>query len=198
MTKTVVIEGEYIVEEEKLLSRYGFFPIYVDENALISLLEGIRGEVAVIANKKKKDLPPHVKVFEGVDQLLRNEIHEIKGKEVEISLSSFGFSYGLPEDASFIFDARSLPNPSQNIFENNSGMDSKISDYLFQHEESSSFVEALYQLILSLSKKSGKSKFKFAVGCVAGRQRSVACVERLFSKLSDVKYIKAFKHHRDI
>ena len=43
--------------------------------------------------------------------LIRNRVERRRHPRLSILFQSFGFKYGIPGDADFVFDARSLPNP---------------------------------------------------------------------------------------
>ena len=44
-------------------------------------------------------------------ELIRNQIGERDARQISLQFQSFGFKHGIPLDADFVFDARSLPNP---------------------------------------------------------------------------------------
>src|SRR4051812_6830725 len=61
-------------------------------------------------------------------------------KKIEVLLQSFGFKYGRPSDADFIFDVRCLPNPYwQPELKLLSGLDAPVIRYL----ESQAIVQTL-------------------------------------------------------
>lgn len=67
-------------------------------------------------------------------------IHQLKERlrdytgvdnQIVINLLSFGFKYGNPIDADFVFDVRVLPNPHWNpALRSATGLDAEVSEFL--------------------------------------------------------------------
>ena len=49
-------------------------------------------------------------IYELAD-IIRGRIDRRKSTTLSVMIESFGFKYGIPADADFVFDLRSLPNP---------------------------------------------------------------------------------------
>lgn len=120
--------------------------------------------------------------------------------QMVVTCLSFGFKYGLPTDANFIFDIRSLPNPYfVPELRSLTGIDQEVSAYLFAQEQVQQYWQQLRSFVqFSLERSLAEGRFfsTVAIGCTGGRHRSVAFVERL--KMEDFKHIKFFVQHRDI
>lgn len=104
-------------------------------------------------------------------------------RKTQISVMSFGYKYGIPLDADFVFDTRFLPNPFyvDNLREK-TGKNASVREYLLQFKESIEFLEILYRFldfIISRIMKEGKSYLTIAVGCTGGKHRSVVIVEEI-------------------
>lgn len=110
-------------------------------------------------------------------------IMEISSEGASLIFSSFGFKYGLPQDADHVCDVRFLPNPNYvKELHALSGMDKEIQDYLLEYENMDEFLEKTKQLlefILAVYDVTGKKQFHAAIGCTGGRHRSVAVAEML-------------------
>lgn len=110
-------------------------------------------------------------------------IIEIPIEEVSVIFSSFGFKYGLPQDADYVCDVRFLPNPNYvNELHALSGKDEAIKEYLCECESMEEFLrmtEQLFTFIFSVYGTTGKKQFHTAIGCTGGRHRSVAIAEML-------------------
>lgn len=96
---------------------------------------------------------------------------------------SFGFKHGVPRDADFVFDVRSLPNPHYDpVLRPLTGLDPAVADFLNTQptvlamaDDIRHFVEKwLFSFIMD-----NRSYLTIAVGCTGGRHRSVFLVERL-------------------
>ncbi len=95
-----------------------------------------------------------------------------------VSISSFGFKYGIPTEADVMFDVRFLPNPYYvPSLKKLSGNNRKIKNYVFRSELAGQFVESVHALIGSMIegyKREGKYHLNIAFGCTGGHHRSVA------------------------
>ena len=114
-----------------------------------------------------------------------------------ITLTTFGYKYGLPMDADLVFDARFLPNPFH-IAELRSlgGDDPPVENYLNQFPITGQFLEQLKKLLdflIPSFKNEGKSYLNIAIGCTGGRHRSVFIAkqiqEYLNSKDNDIRLV---------
>lgn len=120
---------------------------------------------------------------------------------VTVVLQSFGFSNGVPTDADFVFDARSLPNPHWNMeLRPLTGRDPEVARWLEQDdmvEALSGDVRCFLQKWLPELDKSLRSFITVAIGCTGGRHRSVYMVERLATELRGM-FPDIMIHHRDL
>jgi RNase adapter protein RapZ len=97
--------------------------------------------------------------------------------------TSFGFKNGIPLDADFVFDVRSLPNPHYDpILRPYTGKDDVIKQFL---EKQSNVVEMLADIQQYIEKwlpsfiADNRSYLTIAIGCTGGQHRSVYFVEQL-------------------
>ena len=124
---------------------------------------------------------------------------ETKGT-VHICCLSFGFKYGIPNDADMVFDVRCFPNPFYfPELRPLTGSDAPVRDYIFSFPQTNEFFERMASMLDFLMPyfiEEGKSQLTVAVGCTGGRHRSVAFVERLNRYLADAGY-RSFVIHRD-
>ena len=99
----------------------------------------------------------------------------------EITLMSFGYLYGLPEEANTVLDMRGLPNPYWvEALRAGSGLDQAVRDYVFSTPEAETYFETclslLRQRIVFFENYTSplKQPLVIAVGCSGGRHRSVS------------------------
>ena len=122
-------------------------------------------------------------------------------RKLVINLTSFGYRYGVPPDADIVLDVRFLPNPYfVEDLKNLDGNDKKVEDYVMGWEESRTFLQELFKLfefLIPLYEKEGKSYLNVALGCTGGKHRSVAMLSRLGQFLKDKNYLVNLSH-RDI
>ena len=133
----------------------------------------------------------------------------MSGFNKKIIFSSFGFKYGIPEDANFVFDVRYIPNPYYiKELREFSGKDKEIKDFLFSCEETNKLISNCIEFldfIIPVYIRSGRS-INIAIGCTGGRHRSVTIAESLFSHYSEIiqfilsreDFYELILNHRDI
>jgi UPF0042 nucleotide-binding protein len=100
-----------------------------------------------------------------------------------VSLISFGFRYGTPQECNYVYDLRSLPNPHfVPELRHKSGLDEDVRNYLFSQPAAQEYWHRMRDFVLYSIQKSleeGRSFIHIAIGCTGGQHRSVAFVEEL-------------------
>ncbi|MEG1632809.1 MAG: RNase adapter RapZ [Oscillospiraceae bacterium] len=108
---------------------------------------------------------------------------------IKVTVTAFGYKYGLPMDSDLVFDVRFLPNPFYvEELRPMSGLDAAVRDFVFGYEDTQTFMEHLFGLLdflLPLYIEEGKYTLNIAVGCTGGRHRSVAVASALSEHLSE-------------
>ncbi|MBR6959259.1 MAG: UDP-N-acetylmuramate dehydrogenase, partial [Clostridiales bacterium] len=138
------------------------------------------------------------KVFDKFGVRLEPEVRIVGFFARKIRVMSFGFKYGVPEDADLILDARSLKNPYWvEELRPLSGLDQPIIDYIESFEETESLICGFREASVHALRQRNDSGFNIAVGCTGGHHRSVYCAVRLASILADMGY-RTEVVHRDI
>jgi RNase adapter protein RapZ len=122
-------------------------------------------------------------------------------KTMLISVLSFGFKHGVPQDADLVFDVRFLPNPNYvTALREKSGRDPAVREYVESQAATTEFISRLSDLLLFLLPqyvREGKSYLTIAIGCTGGRHRSVALAEHIGELLEEEGY-KIKVAHRDL
>ena len=118
-----------------------------------------------------------------------------------ISLVSFGYKFGIPNDADLIFDVRFLPNPHfVPRLRRLSGKDTAVRRFIRSFPQTGEFLRRMEGLLAYLMPHyigEGKSYLTIAFGCTGGKHRSVMLAEEIKKGLEKKKYAtKVF--HRDI
>ena len=119
-----------------------------------------------------------------------------------ISVLSFGFKYGIPEDADLVFDVRFLPNPYYvDELRPQTGMDEGVFQYVMNNdtarEFAAKFVDMVEFLIPNYAKE-GKTSLVIGIGCTGGKHRSVTLARVLYEKLLETREYGVRLEHRDI
>jgi len=124
-----------------------------------------------------------------------------KKREIDVTVMSFGFKYGIPMDADLVFDARFLPNPFYvDELRPLSGLDRPVFEFVFNYPQARKIVEKLEEMIdylLPYYMEEGKLSLTLAIGCTGGRHRSVAIASALHDYLS-AKGVSSVNINRDI
>ncbi|MBO6231911.1 MAG: RNase adapter RapZ [Ruminiclostridium sp.] len=117
-----------------------------------------------------------------------------------ISCMSFGYKYGIPDEADLVFDVRFLPNPFYVAeLKHKTGEDEDVRDYVMGSELSEKFRDKLFDMLEFLVPQyiaEGKSQLVIAFGCTGGRHRSVTFAELTNKFLADKGY-NVHSMHRD-
>jgi UPF0042 nucleotide-binding protein len=151
------------------------------------VVEGIRKERLMMESlKEAADLIIDTSGMSPHD--LRDRIRDAFAKrpaeeEVQVSLVSFGYKFGLPRDADLVVDVRFLPNPHWvDRLRPLPGSDEKVRSYVIGQRAYGEFirrVRALLDVVVPGYVSEGKSYLTLAVGCTGGRHRSVVVADEL-------------------
>ncbi|MEJ2321716.1 MAG: RNase adapter RapZ, partial [Gammaproteobacteria bacterium] len=128
---------------------------------------------------------------------IRRKIARIP-EELQIEVQSFGFKFGLPQDADLVFDARLLPNPYWRVeLRPLTGKDREVREFLENEPETGKFIGEIEQLLHSWLpgyRNEGRSYLTIAIGCTGGQHRSVYLVEQLAERLREKGYNCLINH----
>lgn len=168
--------------------------------------EGIKKERAILSGIKEQ-----ADYILDSSKLLTRDLKEeldkifVQGEDYNslmITVLSFGFKHGIPQDADLVFDVRFLPNPYYiDELKRLSGNDAPVHDYVMSFKESEDFLEKLVDMINFLIPnyiKEGKNQLVIAIGCTGGKHRSVTLSNELYARLKDKKGYGIKITHRDI
>jgi UPF0042 nucleotide-binding protein len=125
----------------------------------------------------------------------------IGGPSLRLAVMSFGFKYGVPLDADFVFDMRFLPNPFWvPELRPLTGVDEAVAQWVMGQEGAVPFVDRVVDLMTPVTEgylREGRRYATVAVGCTGGKHRSVAVAEALASRLTGDR-VATFVVHRDL
>lgn len=100
-----------------------------------------------------------------------------------LTVVSFGFKYGLPQEADLVLDVRCLPNPFYvPELKHKTGLDAEVYDYVMSFPEAQKLLhryENFLAYALPLYIKEGKSQLMIAVGCTGGKHRSITFARKI-------------------
>ncbi len=181
-----------------------------DENT--TLAESIARERDLLAGLS--ELGHHIDTSNLSANSLRNYVRELiaqahndlentsaKTSGLVLLFTSFGFKNGIPLDADFVFDVRSLPNPHYDaILRPLTGKDIAVQTFL-QNEpaaiEMLADIKHYVQKWLPSFEMDNRSYLTVAIGCTGGQHRSVYFVEQLSAYFKQQKQ-KVIARHREL
>lgn len=170
-----------------------------------TILDGIEEErIKLEEVKKKSDYiidTTNMKLGRLKEELTSIFINDKVNYNLSITIMSFGYKYGLPQDSDLVLDVRFLPNPFYiPELKALTGNDKSVSDYVMGFETTKVFIEKLSDMLVFLLPwyiKEGKTSLVLSIGCTGGKHRSVAISNHIASILSKENY-RVILNHRDI
>ena len=120
---------------------------------------------------------------------IRERIDRRQTETLSVLIESFGFKHGMPADADFVFDMRSLPNPYWTLeLRGLTGRDKEVSDFLDAQEPFLRMYEDVLGFLqhwIPHYKSVHRSYLTVAIGCTGGQHRSVYMTEKLAAALRE-------------
>ena len=158
--------------------------------ALRELLSGSScGDFSYVRNR----YPYMTETLECMTRLSRFESGDSSDGRLTVTVSSFSFKKGIPEDPSgngggYVFDCRSIHNPGRyQQYRKLTGMDEPVIRFLEDDGEITAFLDHVYGVVgphVETYSKRGFSSLKVSFGCTGGQHRSVYCAEHLARHLA--------------
>lgn len=106
-----------------------------------------------------------------------------QGDKLVVILQSFGFKYGVPLDADYVFDLRLLINPHwEKDLRSHTGLDMQVQDFLSADDMVNGMYDDVYQFLekwLPIFSQGHRHFITVSLGCTGGQHRSVYFVDRL-------------------
>lgn len=162
------------------------------ERELLAGLAGL-GHHIDTSNMSANMLRKHVRTW-------MHQSEEPENTGLLVSFISFGFKHGIPLDADFVFDVRSLPNPHYDPdLRPHTGKDAPIQAFLsnepmvleMQHD-----IQRYIQKWLPSFVHDHRSYVTVAIGCTGGQHRSVYLVEQLSAYFK--QHFSVMVRHREL
>lgn len=181
---------------------------YKETRRLHPLAKG--GDIADGIEKERESVRPlrsRADYLIDTSQLLTRELKQelerifLQGegfKNLFVTIQSFGFKYGIPEDADLVFDVRFLPNPFYiPELKHLTGNDAPVSDYVCSFKETTEFLEKVIDMLTFLLPhyvQEGKTSLVVAFGCTGGKHRSVTIANKVYQALKETAYGLRLEH----
>ncbi|MBU2530949.1 MAG: RNase adapter RapZ [Elusimicrobia bacterium] len=168
---------------------------------LSTALKQERRMLSDIKSKSNKVIDTSKLTLGELKEIISASLELKQSKEMNLSVTSFGFKYGIPLDADIVMDVRFLPNPNYiPRLKKKTGLDKGVQVYLESKPMLKQFIERYSDQIkdlIPLYIKEGKSYLTIAIGCTGGRHRSVFISNQIAKKMEKFGF-SVSEHHRDI
>ena len=190
-------------DEEALLKRYSEtrrrHPLSRDGLGLADAIRQERGLLEPIADAADLIIDTTRTSVHELRELIRQRVAGRSDGRMSILFESFAYRHGVPGDADFVFDVRSLPNPYwEPGLARLTGRDPDVIEYLERHpivaKMFADLVGFLEHWIPELV-RTNRSYLTIAIGCTGGQHRSVYLVERLAQHFS-TRYSQVHARHQ--
>lgn len=179
-----------------------------NQNTLVARFDATRRVHPLMANGIVANLPnainteielllPIAKLCDIKIDTTNLNIHELKEKireslgvdnVVTVNILSFGFKYGSPIDADFVFDVRILPNPHwQKELKVKTGLDNEIKTFFDNYPEVDEMANNIGEFLnkwLPHFLNNNRHTVTIGIGCTGGKHRSVFIAERIGNLLT--------------
>ncbi|HIF9290454.1 TPA: RNase adapter RapZ [Photobacterium damselae] len=174
-------------DNKELVKRYSetrrLHPLSRDN---MSLEQAILSESKIMeVIKERADLVVDTtgKSIHDLSETVRSRVLGRESRELILVFESFGFKYGLPTDADYVFDVRFLPNPHWvPELKPQTGLDDGVKTFLASHAEVNQLIYQVRNFIetwLPMLEKNNRSYVTVAIGCTGGQHRSVYIAQQL-------------------
>ena len=133
-----------------------------------------------------------------LQQKIREQFAPETGPQMTVTVTSFGFSRGMPPVADFVFDMRFLDNPHWDPdLRPQTGRDPPVAAFIRRDPACTAAfnrIRDLLLLVLPRFKAQGKSYVHIAFGCTGGRHRSVFMAEAIGTALREAGFSPTMLH----
>jgi len=124
-----------------------------------------------------------------------------RGTPMIVSVTSFGYKFGVPSEADLVFDVRFLPNPNfVPTLKKLSGNHAPVVKYMRRQKDTAAFLKHVTEFlryVIPRYIREGKSYLTIGIGCTGGRHRSVMISNALSTSLGKDGYTVKVRH-RDL
>lgn len=191
--------------DEELVKRYKELRRPHPLSTTGTIIDGIQEERVLLNEVKQKSdyiiNTSNMKLGRLKEEILSIFLNGKISHNLNITVMSFGYKYGIPQDSDLVFDVRFLPNPYYiEELKHNTGNDANVQEYVMGFDTSVVFIEKLIDMLkylMPLYIKEGKSNLVLSIGCTGGKHRSVTISNKIADILSEENY-RVMLTHRDV
>lgn len=193
-------------DDETLLKRYSEtrrkHPLSDQDTSLREAIKKERTLLSHLAEVADRTISTSDKTPHELRTIIRDDSVENQENTLTLLWQSFGFKYGNPNDADFIFDVRCLPNPHWHPeLKPLTGLDQPVIEFLgaqtltqdmFQHIQR--FMEHWLPHFIS----DNRNYMTVSIGCTGGQHRSVYLSSQLHNHFNQTVGVRSMIRHREL
>jgi len=186
--KGVIVEIIFLdADNSILLKRFSEtrrkHPLTENEIPLVEAIKKERELLGPIASRADLYIDTSRTNIYQLRDLIKERITGSTSQNLSLLFESFGFKYGAPNDADFVFDARCLPNPHWDpALRSYTGLEKPVIDFLNQHSVVDEMYNDIFRFVATWIPRfeaENRSYLTVAIGCTGGQHRSVYLVHKL-------------------
>lgn len=191
--------------DEELVKRYKELRRPHPLSTTGTIIDGIQEERILLNEVKQKSdyiiNTSNMKLGRLKEEILSIFLNGKISHNLNITVMSFGYKYGIPQDSDLVFDVRFLPNPYYiEELKHYTGNNANVQEYVMGFDTTIIFIEKLVDMLkflMPLYIKEGKSNIVLSIGCTGGKHRSVTISNKIADILSEENY-RVLLNHRDV
>ena len=137
----------------------------------------------------------NIKQFKNI---IMSFLPEKEFSRLHVTIVSFAYKHGIPQDVDMVIDVRFLDNPYYiEELKYKTGLQKQVCDYVENSLGAKTFVDKFLSIInetFPLFEKQGRLYMVFAVGCTGGIHRSVVIANMLYKQIKSYGYMTRVIH----
>ncbi len=174
-------------DEKELVKRFSetrrLHPLSKDKLSLIQAIEKEAHILSPLRACADKVINTDKLSVHDLSEIIHHLVVGKRARNLTMVFESFGFKYGLSNDADYVFDVRFLPNPHWiPTLRPFTGLDEPVKEFLAKQKD----VKAVAQQIISFFEswlpalsRNNRSYVTIGIGCTGGQHRSVYLAQAL-------------------
>ncbi len=203
-TQDVLTEIVFLhASDEILLQRYSEsrrrHPLAEYGTELHAAIDSEREILAEIHNSADLIIDTSAMSIYELADVIRGRVDRRESEALSVLIQSFGFKYGIPADADFVFDLRSLPNPYWTLeLRGLTGLDKEVADFLNGQQIFTAMFEDIFAFLerwIPHYQRSHRGYLTVAIGCTGGQHRSVCMTQQLATRLRAIHDPVLIRHN---
>jgi UPF0042 nucleotide-binding protein len=159
------------------------------------LLDPVRAEADVVVDTSSLSLRE-------LRERIFTRLGDLEPDRMSIQVITFGYKFGVPLEADFVFDTRFLRNPYYvPALRALSGLTDPVREYVMAQPQAVGFLRHLEDFLafsIDAVQAEGRSRLTIAIGCTGGRHRSIVFGEAIAAWLRERGHDPVEVFHREL